>query len=347
MTTQTMAPPVTTPALLATAVSTRFATDRGELCAVDGVDFHVSPGEAVGLVGESGSGKSVLTRTIMGLNTGAARVSTSGSALLGDVDLLALTEKQLRRLWGRRIGIVLQDPLSSLNPVRRIGTQLIETIRRHRRGLSQRQAREQATALLREVGIADPAGRLRVYPHQMSGGMRQRVMIAIALSGDPELLIADEPTTALDVTVQRQILDLLDAQRKARRMGLILVTHDLSVVASRTDRVVVMYAGQVVEEAPTAELFAHPRMPYTRALLDAVPPMDGPIHVALAAIPGGPPDLVQPISGCRFAARCGRAVERCSREAPALVQAAENPAHRYRCHFPLMPVAAGQEGDAR
>ncbi|GAB3125425.1 ABC transporter ATP-binding protein [Glaciibacter psychrotolerans] len=323
--------------MVATDITTRFSTERGELCAVEQVDFHVMPGEAVGLVGESGSGKSVLTRTMMGLNAGSDGVSTSGRAVLGGVDLLSLTQKQLRGIWGRRIGIVLQDPLSSLNPVRRVGTQIVETIRRHRSGTTTSEARVQAEQILREVGIADPAARLAVYPHQMSGGMRQRVMIAIALSGDPDVLIADEPTTALDVTVQRQILDLLDRERRARKMGLILVTHDLSVVASRTDRVVVMYAGQIVEEAPTRDLFATPLMPYTRALLNAVPPMDGPIHLTLAAIPGGPPDLSEPISGCRFAPRCVRVQARCTVEAPELREADDNPEHRIRCHFPLMP----------
>ncbi len=308
---------------------------------VDEVRLHLAKGEAVGLVGESGSGKSVFSRSAMGLHEDDEVVMVTGSSRLLGTEVIGAKTSELRRRWGSDVSIVLQDPLASLNPVRRIGLQLTETIRRHQPGTSRRGATSTAIDLLRKVGIADPARRMRVYPHEMSGGMRQRVMIAMALSGDPAVLIADEPTTALDVTVQAQILDLLDRERKARKMGLVLVTHDLSIVASRTDRVLVMYAGQIVEEAPTSVLFAGPRMPYTRALLDAVPPLVGPTHVRLAAIPGSPPDPSAPVAGCRFADRCRFAQDRCRAELPLLREIpGAAPGHRVRCHFPLEPATA-------
>lgn len=326
--------PTPAPVLSVRGLSTTFDTDRGPLTAVADASLDVRPGEAVGLVGESGSGKSVLIRSAMGLvgpHTGARR---EGTVLLEQQEISALGSRDLRKLWGSRIAMVLQDPLRSLNPVRTIGAQLVETLRRHHR-LGRRDARARAMQLLREVGIADPERRLDVHPHEMSGGMRQRVMIAMALAGDPAVLVADEPTTALDVTVQHQILELLDEQRLSRRMGLLLVTHDLSIVAARTDRVVVMYAGQVVETAPTVRLFASPGMPYTRALLDAVPPMSGPTHVKLAAIPGAAADLLDPGSGCRFADRCALARDRCHAEQPQLVAIDAAGEHQVRCHYPL------------
>lgn len=323
-----------------TALSVRdlgvtIASSRGDVRVVDGVTLTLEPGEALGLVGESGSGKSVFSRSAMGLHGEDPEFTLEGSSELLGEEVLGANVKRLRKRWGTDVSIVLQDPLASLNPVRKIGIQLTETIRVHRAGTSRREARALATELLRKVGIADPVRRLDVYPHEMSGGMRQRVMIAMALSGDPKLLIADEPTTALDVTVQAQILDLLDRERIARNMAYVLVTHDLSIVAARTDRVAVMYAGQIVEEAPTPVLFAGPRMPYTRALLDAVPPLTGPIHVQLAAIPGSPPDLTEPQTGCRFAARCAFAQARCREEAPELRVLPGPEQHRVRCHFPL------------
>ncbi len=339
-------------ALSISSLSTTFRTSRGDLTAVDDVSLDIASGEAVGLVGESGSGKSVLIRTAMGLvgpQTGARR---EGQAHLAGRDLFALKHRDLRRLWGSEIAMILQDPLSSLNPVRTIGVQLVETVRRHHPDLSRVAARERAVLLLREVGIADPERRLRVHPHEMSGGMRQRVMIAMALCGDPAVLVADEPTTALDVTVQQQILELLDRERKSRQMGLVLVTHDLSVVAARTDRVVVMYAGQVVESAPTRTLFANPRMPYTRALLDAVPAMSGPTHVRLPSIPGAAADLVRVGPGCRFADRCAFTQARCRTEAPTLVAPEPSvPDHLVRCHFPLSasatPTPVSSQGAVR
>ncbi len=338
-------------ALSIRGLSTTFRTSRGDLTAVDDVSMDVATGEAVGLVGESGSGKSVLIRTAMGLvgpQTGARR---EGQVHLAGRDLYALKHRDLRRLWGSEIAMILQDPLSSLNPVRTIGVQLVETVRRHHPQLGRAAASDRAVLLLKEVGIADPERRLRVHPHEMSGGMRQRVMIAMALCGDPAVLVADEPTTALDVTVQQQILELLDRERKSRQMGLVLVTHDLSVVAARTDRVVVMYAGQVVESAPTRTLFANPRMPYTRALLDAVPAMSGPTHVRLPSIPGAAADLTRIGTGCRFADRCSFVQARCRVEAPELLTPDPSvPDHLVRCHFPLSatppPIPVPTQGDA-
>lgn len=315
-------------------LSTTFLGARTEVTAVDGVSLTLRPGETIGIVGESGSGKSVLSRSIMGLIAPGTRVRRTGRILYDGKDLVALPRKAVRRLWGTQIAMVLQDPLTSLNPVKRIGDQLIETLRRHRPGMKAAQAREKSIELLRSVGIPEPARRMNVYPHQMSGGMRQRVGIAIALSGDPRLLFADEPTTALDVTVQQQILELLAKQQAERNMAMVLVTHDLGVVATRTDRIIVMYAGQVVESAPTRELFHNVKMPYTRALLDALPRRDQPSHTRLRAIAGSPPNLADPPAGCRFASRCPAAQARCREEQPPLRAGADGE-HLYRCWFPV------------
>jgi oligopeptide/dipeptide ABC transporter ATP-binding protein len=238
-------------------------------------------------------------------------------------------------MWGSEIAMVLQDPLTSLNPVKKIGAQLVETVRRHEPKLSKKDADRRGVDLLRSVGIPEPERRMKVYPHEMSGGMRQRVGIAIALSGNPRLLFADEPTTALDVTVQMQILDLLASQQKARHMTMVLVTHDLGVVATRTDHIVVMYAGQIVESAPTRSLFTDVKMPYTRALLDALPKLDQPSHTRLRAIPGHPPNLASPPAGCRFAARCPAAQDKCRTSPPPLVASANDADHLFRCWFPV------------
>lgn len=306
---------------------------RGTVRAVNDVTVTLKQGEMLGLVGESGSGKSMLSRSIMGLHNDDAAIQVAGYVELSGREITGERIRALRKRWGNEISIVLQDPLASLNPVRRIGVQLTETVRRHTPSTSVREAREIATALLRSVGIADPEKRMKVYPHEMSGGMRQRVMIAVALAGNPDVLIADEPTTALDVTVQAQILELLDDERKARAMAVIFVTHDLSLVASRSDRVAVMYAGEIVEIAATKDIFVNPRMPYTRALLDALPPLNGPNHQQLAAIPGSPPDPTTEIEGCKFRDRCPIATAVCASTHPKLTEI--TPGHGVRCHHPL------------
>lgn len=316
-------------------LTTTFLGGRTEVTAVDGVSLTLRSGETVGIVGESGSGKSVLSRSIMGLITPGARVRRTGRIMYDGRNLVPLPRKEVRKLWGNEIAMVLQDPLTSLNPVKKIGDQLIETVRRHWPGIKNAHARDKSIDLLRSVGIPEPERRMNAYPHQMSGGMRQRVGIAISLSGDPRLLFADEPTTALDVTVQLQILELLEKQRTERNMAMVLVTHDLGVVATRTDRIIVMYAGQVVESAPTRELFRNVKMPYTRALLDALPRRDQASHTRLRAIPGNPPNLASPPKGCRFASRCPAAQDRCREEMPPLVASATNPDHLSRCWFPV------------
>jgi peptide/nickel transport system ATP-binding protein len=248
-------------------------------------------------------------------------------------DLLQLSPEKLRKLRGRSLAVVFQDPMTSLNPVLTIGTQLIETLQEHLE-LDDATARKRSVELLAAVGIPAPEQRLAQYPHQLSGGMRQRVAIAIALSCEPKLLIADEPTTALDVTIQAQILDLLAREQRRRHMAMILITHDLGVVAGRTDEVAVMYAGRVVERAPTPALFKKMRMPYTEALLAALPRLDAAPHTPLPAISGRPPDPTRPLQGCSFAPRCRYAVARCQTEKPAL-EAAETSAHQYACFHPI------------
>ncbi len=317
---------------------TSFRTARGLVRAVDGVSLTLGRGRTLGVVGESGSGKTVLSRSIMGLLPGS-NVERSGTVRFSGHDLTAMSLPELREVWGMQIALVFQDPMTALNPVVRVGRQITESLRL-RAGLDRNAAQETAVALLTSVGIPDPARRLRAYPHELSGGMRQRVMIAIALACGPKLLLADEPTTGLDVTVQAQILDLLAAQQRERHMGMILVTHDLGVVANRTDDIVVMYAGRVVEHAPTAELFAHTRMPYTEALLRSIPRLTEPSHTRLRAIPGRPPDLAAEIQGCRFAARCPYVQDRCRAEEPPLRAAGQG--HVFRCWYPV----GSAEGDA-
>ncbi|WP_045877791.1 ABC transporter ATP-binding protein [Pseudofrankia sp. DC12] len=325
--------------LKVTGLTVAFSTPQGLLRAVDGVDLHVARGETLGIVGESGSGKSATLRAIMGLLP-PGTAAWSGSVLFGGRELVGLPRRELRRLWGTDLSIVLQNPMTSLNPVVRVGRQLGEvllTASGARRGEKQRRAAE----LLRSVGIPEPERRLRQYPHQLSGGMRQRIAIAIAIAGDPALLLADEPTTALDVTVQKQILDLLATLRDGRHMGMIIVTHDLGVVATRTDQIIVMYAGQVVEQAPTRELFRSTRMPYTEALLRSVPRLGRKPHEPLEAIPGQPPVLTSRPAGCRFAPRCRYARQRCREAMPPLAPVAGAPRHLVRCWFPV-DTAAGQ-----
>lgn len=292
---------------------TQFETERGLVKAVDGVSFDLRAGETLALVGESGSGKSMTALSILGL-VPAPGVITAGEVWLEGQDLRKLDEASLRRVRGDQIAIVFQDPLSALNPFLTIERQLTEVLQVHR-GMFRREARRLALEMLARVGLSDPEVRLEQYPHQLSGGMRQRVMIAMALLLQPKALIADEPTTALDVTIQAQILELLRAEAHRAGMSVLLITHDLGVVAGMADRVLVMYAGRIVEEAPIEPLFAEPLHPYTRGLLASVPRLDVPGE-RTRPIPGAPPDLAQLPPGCPFRPRCDRAFERCSADPP-------------------------------
>jgi len=289
-------------------LSTHFFTREGVVHAVDGVSFSVDRGRTLGIVGESGCGKSVTALSIMGLIPKPPAKIVGGEVLFEGRDLTKLSERQLESVRGREIAMIFQDPMTSLNPTLTIGTQITETIKRHF-GFSDEKARKRAVELLEEVQIPRAASRLDDYPHRYSGGMRQRVMIAIALSCSPMLLIADEPTTALDVTVQAQVLDLLEELRGSHEMAMILITHDMGVVAEAADEVIVMYAGQFVEQAPVLELFDRPEHPYTEALLGALPQIEGEgiRQRRLTAIPGRPPDLVSLPPACRFAPRCPHA----------------------------------------
>jgi oligopeptide/dipeptide ABC transporter ATP-binding protein len=287
---------------------THVDSERGTVRAVDGVSFTVARGRTVGIVGESGCGKTMTALSVMGLLPKPQARIVGGEVRFDGRDLTTLSSRELQEIRGRDMAMIFQDPMTSLNPTLTVGTQIMETVRRHQ-GLSKAAARRRAADLLGEVGISEPDRRLDDYPFQFSGGMRQRVMIAIAIACNPKLLVADEPTTALDVTVQARILDLLHDLRDQHDMGLVLITHDMGVVADIADDTVVMYAGQIVEQADVAELFARPEHPYTRALLGAMPSLqgDGGRSGRLAAIPGMPPSLVDPPTGCRFAARCAHA----------------------------------------
>jgi oligopeptide/dipeptide ABC transporter ATP-binding protein len=308
-----------------------FPTDRGLVRAVDGVSFTLEQGQTLGVVGESGSGKTVLSRAVMGLLPPSTVLS--GTVRFAGRELATLPPEEQRAVWGAEIAMVFQDPMTSLNPVVKIGRQLTEGLRHHLH-LDKPEARATALALLRSVGIPEPERRLNQYPFELSGGMRQRVTIAIAISCGPKLLLADEPTTALDVTVQAQILNLLQDKQRERFMAMILVTHDLGVVAGRTDRIAVMYAGKVVETAPTVDLFNRVRMPYTEALLKSIPRASNHSHTRLSAIAGRPPDLVNLPPGCRFAPRCPYAQERCRVEEPPLTPDAGG-VHAWACWYPV------------
>ncbi|MGV3759991.1 MAG: ABC transporter ATP-binding protein [Actinomycetota bacterium] len=333
------APPEAGPLLVVDDFRTHFRTPAGTVKAVDGVSLTLDRGRTLGIVGESGSGKTVLSRSIMGLLT-ARNVVRTGSVRLSGQELVGASNAEMRALWGTEMAMVFQDPMTSLNPVMKIGRQITEGLRYHLE-VPKDEARAQALQLLESVGIPDPKRRLDQYPHELSGGMRQRVTIAIALACGPHLLFADEPTTALDVTEQAQILNLLQQQQHDRHMAMVLVTHDLGVVAGRTDEIAVMYAGQIVEKAPTRTLFANVRMPYTEALLKSIPKLEEPSHTRLQIIGGRPPDLINPPSGCRFAPRCPYAQPKCHAEMPPLMEA-ETPGHQYRCWFPV-GTPAGQE----
>ena len=311
-----------------------FATPRGSVQAVQGVDLTLAQGRTLGIVGESGSGKTVTARAIMGLLPRLSATQT-GSVRYDGQEILNAPNKELRELWGSKVAMVFQDPMTSLNPVLRVGRQIVEPLKIHLK-LGREEAKETALSLLMQVGIPSPVERFDAYPGQLSGGMRQRVMIAIALACAPRLLLADEPTTGLDVTVQAQILDLLSTLQRDRQMGMILITHDLGVVATRTDEIIVMYAGNVVERAPTKVLFSQMSMPYTEALLRSTPRIGNPSHTRLMAIEGRPPDLITPPPGCPFAPRCPYAQSKCHTEKPTL-QEGSLPGHSFACWFPLTP----------
>ncbi len=320
---------------------TEFHLRKANVGAVDGISFSVGPGECVGLVGESGCGKSTAGLSIMQLLPNVGHIVGSSSIKLNGRELVGLPEKEMRSIRGNEVGMIFQDPMTSLNPTMTIGKQIAEGVRIHR-GVSKEEARERALEVLTLVGMPRPAERLDYYPHQLSGGLRQRVMIAIALSCEPQLLIADEPTTALDVTIQAQILNLIDDLRKRLNMGVILITHDMGVIAGRTDRVMVMYAGKIVEGAETAELFHRMRHPYASALLQSIPKLEQDSTQRLYNIPGIPPDLAQKMDNCRFNPRCPNATEKCRAEEPPLSPDPINPNHEFACFHPV-GSADGQE----
>ena len=308
-----------------------FNTKRGELKAVRGVTLSIAEGESVGIVGESGSGKTVMSRASMGLLRGR-RVKREGSVKLNGIELLTMTAKEIRELWGKQIAMVFQDPMTALNPVRRVGPQMAEALVK-RMGMSKDAANARVLELLALVRLPEPEKQVVKYPHQLSGGMRQRVMIAMAIACEPEILFADEPTTALDVTVQAQVLELMGDLRQRLGMAMVIITHDLGVVATHTDKIAVMYGGEVVEIAPTKELFANMRHPYTEALMKSIPRLDRAPGERMPAIAGTPPDPVAERVGCAFAPRCAYATDKCHTEHPELTDAGNG--HAYRCFFPL------------
>jgi peptide/nickel transport system ATP-binding protein len=317
----------------------QFRTPDGVNRAVNGVSFHVDEGETLAVVGESGCGKSVTAMSVLRL-VPEPPAKLAGAIRFRGRDLFALTDREMRGIRGNDISMIFQEPMTSLNPVLTIGRQIRETLRLHQ-GLNKTAANARAVEMLALVGISDPRRRARQFPHQLSGGMRQRVMIAIALACNPKLLIADEPTTALDVTIQAQILDLMRDLKRRVGAAIVLITHDLGVVAEVAQRVMVMYAGYKVEEAPVAELFAAPRHPYTRGLLGAVPKLGSSLKggdVKLAEIPGQVPDSSQRVEGCAFASRCGLATDLCRTSAPSLELKA--PHHFAACHFAPQAMAA-------
>ena len=320
-------------------LKTQFFTESGVVRAVDGVDIVVKRGEVLGIVGESGCGKSVTSLSIMGLVSEPGRI-VDGEVLFDEEDLLKLSEKRMMNIRGNRISMIFQQPQSSLNPVFRVGDQITEALRNHQ-DISNEEAHKRAVELLNVVGIPEPESRFKAYPHEMSGGMAQRVMIAMALACVPELVIADEPTTALDVTIQAQILDLMRNLKSQMETAIILITHDLGVVAEMCDRVNVMYAGRIVEEAQVETLFATPKHPYTDALIGSTPVL-GQAEKELVTIPGSVPNLINLPSGCKFAPRCQARIEhnltRCTEDEPDLIEMAPN--HWVRCWLYDQEVAA-------
>jgi len=325
------------PLLSVRDLEVRFFTRRATIHAVNGISFDLDAGQTLGIVGESGCGKSVSSLAILGILPKAGRV-TGGRVMFGDRDLLTLKDSALREIRGRDIGMVFQDPMTSLNPVLKIGRQITEVLFKHLR-MDKHDAIREAIALLERVGIPNASDRLDDYPHQFSGGMRQRVMIAMAIACRPQILIADEPTTALDVTIQAQILDLLKGLVEEEGMGLILITHDLGVVAGVCERTHVMYAGRFVEAAPTDLLYHHPRHPYTLGLLRSVPRLDASQKEKLIPIPGAPPDLTVLGAGCSFAPRCPYATDR-SREVTPVLEEIDDPSHLVACWNPVSDADA-------
>ncbi|GAB5516394.1 MAG: ABC transporter ATP-binding protein [Rhodopirellula baltica] len=310
------------PLLQVSNLKVSFRTDEGQVQAVRGISFDVREGETVAIVGESGSGKSVTNLAMMGLIPQPPGQVDSGTALFQGRDLLKMSDRELQSIRGRHVSMIFQDPMTALNPLMTIEQQMTEMTRLHL-SLTKKEAAARAVDMLGLVGITSPEKRLRDYPHQFSGGMRQRVMIAMALSCEPELLIADEPTTALDVTIQAQIMDLLADLQERKGTAIVLITHDLGVVAGVADRVMVMYAGRIVEKANVNDLFASPKHPYTLGLLGSLPRFDTDRHEKLLAIPGGPPDMSEPILGCSFSPRCNFVQPVCQREDPSLQLKAE------------------------
>ena len=324
------------PLLAVNDLHVAFKTDEGWVRAVRGVSFDVRRGETLAIVGESGSGKSVSNLAVMGLVPRPPGVIEKGTAIFDGRDLLAIKPEPLRKIRGRHVAMIFQDPMTSLNPLLTVGSQLTEMTRLHLR-LTRHEAERKAVESLAAVGIASPEKRLKEYPHQYSGGMRQRVMIAMALSCNPELLIADEPTTALDATIQAQIMDLLTDLQSRRGTAIILITHDLGVVAGAADRVAVMYAGRIVEQADATTLFANPAHPYTAGLLASLPRIDSDGTEPLLAIPGQPPDMTDELIGCSYRPRCPHAFDRCQSDDPKLTRRAK-PDQLAACHLDSLPV---------
>jgi oligopeptide/dipeptide ABC transporter ATP-binding protein len=309
-------------------LNVKFATEDGIVQAVDGISFDLERGKVLGIVGESGSGKSVTAMTLMGLTRGI-NARFGGEVLYKGRDLLQVSDRDMQKYRGNELGMIFQDPMTSLNPVYRIGEQIAEAIRAHE-NVGKRGARARTVELLRQVGIPNPESRVDDFPHQFSGGMRQRAMIAMALSCNPSVLIADEPTTALDVTIQAQIVELIGRLKDDFNSAVIFITHDLGVIADIADEIIVMYAGRVVERGTKRDLFYDPQMPYTWGLLGSIPRLDRPRPERLHTIKGSPPSLINPPEGCKFRPRCPHAFDKCTQE-PALENRVETPGHLDRC----------------
>jgi peptide/nickel transport system ATP-binding protein len=329
---QDAGPPEDVPLLAVRDLRVGFGSEDGLVQAVGGISYDVRAGRTLGIVGESGSGKSVSSMTLMGL-TRSASTRIEGEVLFEGRDLLSMSSEELRRIRGNEIAMIFQDPLSSLHPFYRVGDQIVEGIRAHN-DVTKKQAMTRAVEMLGLVGIPNPKRRAQAYPHEFSGGMRQRVMIAMALANDPKLLIADEPTTALDVTVQKQILELIDTLQRDLGTAVVMITHDLGVVAETADDIAVMYAGRIVERAPVRDLFSHPRHPYTWGLLRSIPRLDMPRDVELVPVDGRPPSLIGLPDDCSFRARCPYAAGCCRPGMPSLLEADGAPGHDVRCTMP-------------